>query len=482
MKNKRFIGTFLTAIFASLIAVILYATVFQPKEKLIPVPSEQKMLYTNFSADSNAGIIDFTYAAEKAVHSVVHVKTKSTTRDDYASNPLYEFFFGDRGNMQPRPVMGFGSGVIISDDGYIITNNHVIDKMDEVEIVLNDRRSFSGELVAADPNTDIALLKIKAENLPYLKYGNSDDLKLGQWVLAVGNPYNLTSTVTAGIVSAKARGDLGILRERSQFPIESFIQTDAAVNPGNSGGALVNTAGELVGINTAIASQTGAYSGNSFAVPVSIVKKVISDLMEFGVVQRAILGVTIQDVTQELANEHNIKNVGGVYINGLRDDGAAKEAGIKEGDIILSVNNIPVNSVSQLQEQISLYRPNDKVNLSIERSGKEKQFTVTLRNLQGNTEAVKKDVAVSILGATFSQITNEEKKELNISNGVKIVTLTTGKLMKAGIKEGFIIVRINNKAVSSIDDVNNIISVTRGGVYIEGIYPDGQIAYYAFGL
>ena len=482
MKNKRFLGTFITAILASLVAVIVYATVFQPTtEKLVPVPSEQTMLYANLPINPGAGAVDFTFAAEKTVHSVVHVKTKSTSRDDYANNPLYEFFFGEKGNMPPRPVMGFGSGVIISDDGYIVTNNHVIDKMDEVEIVLNDRRSFKGELVAADPNTDIALLKIKAENLPYLTYGNSDDLKLGQWVLAVGNPYNLTSTVTAGIVSAKGRG-LGIMNERTQFPIESFIQTDAAVNPGNSGGALVNIAGELVGINTAIASQTGAYSGNSFAVPVSIVKKIVSDLMEFGVVQRAFLGVTIQDVTQELANEHNIKNVRGVYINGLRDDGAAKVEGIKEGDIILSVNNVPVNSVSQLQEQISLYRPNDKINLLIESSGKEKQFKVTLRNLEGNTEAVKKDAAVSILGATYAPITDKDRKDLNIRNGVKIATLKSGKLMKAGIKEGFIITRINNKSVTNVDELNSIISATRGGVYVEGIYPDGQIAYYAFGL
>ncbi len=481
MKNKKFFGTILTALLASILAIIAYAAVFQPQEKLVPVESQQKMLYANLPLDPGAGAVDFTYAAEKAVHAVVHVKTKSTSTDNYADNPLYEFFFGDRGNMPSRPVLGFGSGVIISEDGYIVTNNHVIDNMDEVEIVLNDRRSFSGELIAADPNTDLALLKIDAKNLPYLTYGNSDDLKLGQWILAVGNPYNLTSTVTAGIVSAKAR-DIGINRERSPFPIESFIQTDAAVNPGNSGGALVNVAGELVGINSAIASQTGAYSGNSFAVPVSIVKKVVADLMEFGVVQRAILGVTIQDVTQELADEHNIKNINGVYINGLREEGAAVEAGIKEGDIILSVNNVPVNSVSQLQEQISRYRPNDKVDLFINRDNKEKQISVTLRNLEGNTDVVKKDVAVSILGANFAPITSKEKKDLNINNGVKIISLSSGKLMKAGISEGFIITRINNKSVSDVDDINSIISVTRGGVYIEGIYPNGQSAYYAFGL
>lgn len=478
MKNKRFLGTILTAVIAALVAVWVYAKWLQPEQKVVTVPADQKVLYANMPTRENATMADFTVAAEKAVHSVVHVKTKAV-RDDYIYNPFYEFFFGDRDRTQQQPIMGFGSGVIISDDGYIITNNHVIDGMDEIEVVLNDRRSFSADVIGTDPSTDLALLKVDAENLPYLTYGDSDDLRLGEWVLAVGNPYNLTSTVTAGIISAKAR-NINILRE--QFAIESFIQTDAAVNPGNSGGALVNTLGELVGINSAIASRTGAYSGNSFAIPVSIVKKVIGDLKEFGVVQRAILGVTIQDVTQELANENNIDEVNGVYINGLRDGGAAKEAGIKEGDIILAVNNVPVNSVSELQEQISRYRPNDKVDVLVKRNSKQKLYEVTLRNMSGSTDVVKKNESLSLLGASFEPASGDEMKELGINGGVKVVSLKAGKLLKAGVREGFIITKINNTPVKSVKDIKDVIEKIDGGVYIEGIYPDGLIAYYAFGM
>lgn len=467
----------MTAMIASLIAVLAYAKWFQPEQEIVEVPVQPKMLYANMPSASNEGAVDFVNAAEKAVHAVVHVKTKAM-RDNYSYNPFYEFFFGEKEESSRQPVMGFGSGVIISDDGYIVTNNHVIDNMDEIEVVLNDKRSFVAQVIGTDPSTDLALLKIEEDDLPFLTYGDSDYLKLGQWVLAVGNPYNLTSTVTAGIVSAKAR-NINILPE--QFAIESFIQTDAAVNPGNSGGALVNVNGELVGINAAIASRTGSYSGNSFAIPVSIVRKVVSDLMEYGVVQRAILGVTIQDITQELADEYNISELEGVYINGLREDGAAKKAGLKAGDIILSVNNIPVNNVSELQEQISKYRPNDQVHVVIKRDNKKKPFDVTLRNMNGNTEIVKKNIAVSVLGASFAALTDDDKKELGIENGVRVVSLKSGKLMKAGVREGFIILKINNKIVTEADEVEEIIKKISGGVYLEGIYPNGMKAYYAFG-
>ena len=467
----------MTAVFASILAVLAYAKWIQPEPKVVEVPVEPRMLYANMPAASSVGSVDFIDAADKAVHAVVHVKTKAM-RDNYAYNPFYEFFFGERDQMPSQPVMGFGSGVIISEDGYIVTNNHVIDKMDEIEVVLNDKRSFTATVVGTDPSTDLALLKIEQDELSYLNYGNSDYLQLGQWVLAVGNPYNLTSTVTAGIVSAKAR-NIGILPE--QFAIESFIQTDAAVNPGNSGGALVDVDGNLVGINTAIASRTGSYSGNSFAIPVSIVKKVVADLTEFGIVQRAILGVTIQDITQELAKENNITELKGVYINGLRDNGAAKKAGIKTGDIIISVNNIAVNNVSELQEQISKYRPNDQVNVIVKRDNKEKPFDVTLRNMSGSTEVVKKNIAVSVLGANFASLSEEEKKELGIDKGVKVINISAGKLMKAGVREGFIITKINNKVVSEANEVEEIIKKINGGVYLEGIYPNGMKAYYAFG-
>lgn len=477
MKTRYFAGMILTAVIAALVAVWAYAKFVQPDVQVVTVPSEQKILYTGLKEGSGTHLIDFTNAAEKTVHAVVHVKTKAM-REGYSYNPFYEFFFGER-QMQPQPVMGFGSGVIISSDGYIITNNHVISGMDKIEVVLNDRRALNAEVIGTDPSTDLALLKVDARDLPFLAYGNSDQLRLGEWVLAVGNPYNLTSTVTAGIVSAKAR-NINILQD--QAPIESFIQTDAAVNPGNSGGALVNTAGELVGINTAIASRTGAYSGNSFAIPVSIVKKVIADLMEFGVVQRAILGVTIQDVTQEVANENNIKKIEGVLINGIREKGAAEEAGLKTGDVILSVNGAQVNSVSELQEQISRYRPKDKVDLLVKRDGKEKQFEVVLRNMSGSTDVVKKNEAISLLGASFEPATSAELKKLKLEYGVKVANLTAGKLMKAGIRQGFIITRINNSPIRTVDDIKNVLDKVDGGVYVEGVYPDGMVAYYAFGM
>ena len=476
MKTKGILSALATSIIAAIIAVVVYASFFQPEVRVIKEPAPQKAELTGLREPLAAETMDFTEAAEKAVHAVVHVKVKSQASYNY--NPFYEFFFGEKPNMQPEPVMGFGSGVIISPDGYIVTNNHVVDGSTDIEVVLNDRRSFPAEVIGADPSTDIALVKIKATDLPYMVYGNSDDLRLGQWVLAVGNPYNLTSTVTAGIVSVKAR-NISILGESS---IESFIQTDAAVNPGNSGGALVNTHGELVGINTAIASRTGSYSGNSFAVPVNIAKKVVADLKEFGQVQRAILGVTIQDISQELAEDHHLENLKGVYINGIRDGGTAKEAGIKAGDVILSVNEVPVNSVSELQEQISKFRPNDKVNIVINRDNKEKTFEVVLRNMEGDTGVVKKDDSLAILGASLEPASDELKQQLGIKYGVKVTSLKSGKLMKAGVREGFVITQINNKPVTSIDDIKSVLSKTKGGVYMEGIYSDRTIAYYAFGL
>lgn len=477
MKTKGFIITFLMSVVVAVIAVYAYSRFVKPEVKVITADSQQKMVYANLPQGQVNQVPDFTYAAEKAVHAVVHVKTKSMK--SYGYNPFYEFFFGERQYMQPQPQMGFGSGVIISSDGYIITNNHVIDESDEIEVVLNDKRSFIASVVGTDKSTDLALLKIEAKDLPIIPYGNSDDLKLGQWVLAIGNPYNLTSTVTAGIVSAKAR-NINILNDRSA--IEAFIQTDAAVNPGNSGGALVNTNGELVGINTAIASQTGSYVGNSFAIPVSIVKKVIADLKEYGAFQRAVMGVEIMDVTQELAREKKIDKLEGVYIANLSENSAAEDAGIKEGDIILSVNNVPVNSSAELQEQISKYRPNDKINVLIRRDNKDKVYNVTLRNLSGTTGIVKKGDIISTVGASFEPITSEDKEELGIRSGVRVVSVSAGKFKEAGVKPGFIITHMNNKSVTSVDEIKDFLSRVKGGVYLEGVYPNGTRAYYAFGM
>jgi len=345
---------------------------------------------------------------------------------------------------------------------------------------LNDKRTFPAKIIGTDPTTDISLLKIDAENLLFISYGNSDDLKIGEWVLAVGNPFNLTSTVTAGIVSAKAR-NINILSQN--FAIESFIQTDAAVNPGNSGGALVNTRGELVGINTAIASKTGSYIGYSFAIPVNIVKKIIADIIEFGEVQRAYIGISIQDIDADKAKELGLDKIVGVYVSGATEGGAAKEAGINEGDIITNIGQLPVNSVAELQEQVSKYRPGDKIDVSVVRQSKKKHFEVLLRNKNGNTSIVKTETnEVSVLGCKLQDITPGDKRNLQIRGGEKIVEIGQGKLMKAGVRKGFIITSINRLAVYHVDDFINIINNTQGGVFIEGVYPNGLTAYYAFGL
>jgi len=405
----------------------------------------------------------------------VHVKTEST-KDSY--NPLLEFFYGEQ-YRSSQPVVGFGSGVIISDDGYIVTNNHVIEGSDKVFVTLNDKREFEAKLIGRDPSTDIALLKIKGEGFHFINWGNSDSLQVGEWVLAVGNPFNLTSSVSAGIVSAKGK-NIGIIQD--QYRMESFIQTDAAVNRGNSGGALVDMKGTLVGITSAIISPSGGYAGISFAIPVAIVKKVVDDLIEYGVVQRAILGVSIQDITADLAKEKGLDKIEGVYITDVRPEGAAFAAGIEAGDVILSIDDVKVNSSGELQEHVSRYRPNDKVTVQVKRNGKLKQIEVILRNLQGKTSYVTPGSSIDILGAKFGEVTEAEKSKLGISNGIKVIELKTGKLRAEGIKEGFIITQVNNKIINNSDDLEKIINNTNGGVYIEGIYPNGIIHYYAFGL
>ena len=455
--------------------------------------------------------IDFVYAAEKTVNAVVHVKVESTN-SAYQSNPLLEFFYGYR-DVQPRPVEGYGSGVIISSDGYIITNNHVIEDADAINVTLNDRRTFVAKVVGTDPATDIALIKIEEKGLPYIMYGDSDNLRVGEWVLAVGNPLNLTSTVTAGIVSAKAR-ELGIIsgeprsqspgsRNRPQIPgygnrsqraqsgassmgVESFIQTDAAVNPGNSGGALVNVDGELVGINTAIASRTGAYSGNSFAVPSTIVKKVVSDLMEYGKVQRAYLGVYYSDMTEERANELKMPKIEGIYVEDILPDGAAEKAGIEAGDVILAINGVRLGTSANMKEQLAKYRPNDKIEVTILRKNKENTVKVTLRDESGGTELVsskdEKSVALKDLGAEFRELSSNERSRLGIRNGVKIESISNGKLRKAGVQEGFVIISIDRETIDSEKDIEKAIKNVTGAILVQGIYPNGQRAAYAVQL
>ena len=442
-----------------------------------------------------AAPVDFVEAAEKSVHAVVHIMSKTTpTNSGYGSQgpiDLFEYFFGSR-DITPRqqqPQVGYGSGVIISSDGYIVTNNHVIDGADEIEVTLNDGRTSPAKVIGADPTTDVALIKIEESGLSTIPFGDSDELKVGEWVLAVGNPLNLTSTVTAGIVSAKAR-NLGMNDNRSQqkLSIESFIQTDAAVNPGNSGGALVNTKGELVGINTAILSTSGAFSGYSFAIPTSIVRKVVSDLKEFGTVQRAMLGVTIQAMTSELAKEKKIDMVEGVYVAGVSDRSGAMEAGIEKGDIIVKIQSKKVTSVAALQEEVSKYRPGDEVNLEFIREGKKQEVKVRLLNMQGTT-AVVKTAGMEVLGGAFGELSVQTRRQLNIGYGIQVTGLTDGKLKEAGVRKGFIIMKVNDKRISSVADFEKIVQNVQneGGfgekaLFLVGMYPTGKVCYYAVNL
>ncbi len=451
----------------------------------------QPVRMTNFASVA-AENTDFTVAAEATVHAVVHIKSTSKVQvsDDQYIDP-FEFFFGNRGySRRPQnsvPQVGAGSGVIISSDGYIITNNHVIDGADELEVTLNDNRKYPAKVIGSDPLTDIALIKIDEKDLPTIPFGDSEKLKVGEWVLAVGNPFNLTSTVTAGIVSAKSRS---ISFDRSSISqIQSFIQTDAAVNPGNSGGALVNTKGELVGINTAIYSQTGNFTGYSFAVPISIAGKVAADLKQYGTVQRAVLGVMIQDPQNvEEEKKKDIKVLEGAYVASFAERSSAKEAGLEEGDVIVAVNEVKIKSANALQEQISKYRPGDKVKVKVNRKGTEKSFTVELRNAQGSTEVIKGGNATEILGAAFKELSDAQKKSLNVTYGVEVTGLTNGKMRDAGIKKGFIIMIVNNQKVSSEDDIEKIVDkILKGnseeqGLFIKGFYPNGRTRYYAIDL
>lgn len=440
---------------------------------------------------------DFTKAAESTINGVVSIKSYATPRsygynNDFFNDPFFEYFFGQprqqRRQQQPEQEQqqtGLGSGVIISEDGYIVTNNHVIDGAERLEIVLNDNRTFNATVIGSDPNTDLALIKIEAKDLHVIPMGNSDELKVGEWVLAVGNPHALTSTVTAGIVSAKARNISQLTNGRS-MGIESYIQTDAAVNPGNSGGALVNLDGELVGINSAIYSKTGSYSGYSLAIPTSIVEKVINDIKEYGTVQRAMLGISFSELTSKLAKEKGITAVNsGIYVAKIEERSAAMEGGLEEGDVIIAINNAPTLTTAQMQEQMNKFRPGDKVTIKFIRDNKEETVTVTLRNSEGNTKLTKAG-SVTDLGCAFKEVPAETLRQLEIRNGVQVAGIKNGKFKEAGIKDGFIIIEINNNRVSSLDDVEKIYKeIMKGGdkvMFITGIYPTGKKVYYAVDL
>jgi serine protease Do len=483
MKGKYLLGGLLMAFLGASVALFAYTRIV-PKPAIViskdssNVDAENAKAYLT-SMQTQEGQIDFTFAANLTVHAVVHVHTK-TMVSSQADSPIMEWFYGDRSS-KPREANGYGSGVIISADGYIITNNHVVEGAETVDVTLNDKRTFTAKVVGRDPGSDIALLKIKADNLPFIKYGDSEQLKLGEWVLAVGNPFNLTSTVTAGIVSAKGRS---LNLNEGNYKIESFIQTDAALNMGNSGGALVNTKGQLVGITSAILSPNGAYSGNSFAIPVTIVKKVVDDLREFGEVQRAIIGVNIQDLDADLAAKHNLTEVKGALISRIIPGGSANEAGMKENDVIVKFDGQSVNTVSELQEQVGKHRPGDKATVTYIRNGKETTVPITLKNVAGNTKIVTAQMEIAedeILGARLESLDSNDMNSMNLDYGVKVTEVNKGKFKDIGMAPGYIILSINGKKVKTPDDVRQLTSNGAKLKSIQGILPDGTEFNYAFG-
>ena len=446
--------------------------------------------------------VDLTYAAEKSLPSVVHIlstKNSKVQTIEVQSDPFSDFFsdpFGFFGHpnqgqdgKQKRSVrtpkqQGSGSGVIISTDGYIVTNNHVVADADELTVTLNDNKEYSARIIGTDKTTDLALIKIDAKDLPAITIANSENIKVGEWVLAVGNPFNLTNTVTAGIVSAKGRS-------LYQNGVESFIQTDAAINPGNSGGALVNTRGELIGINAMLYSQTGSFSGYGFAIPTSIMNKVVDDLKKYGTVQRAVIGIQGQDVKnyvdaqKDQGKDVDLGTMEGIYVAKVLEESSAEEAGLKAGDVITAIDGKEMNKMADLQEYLAKKRPGDKVSVSYLRDKKKASKTMTLKNEQGNTQVVKK-ADLDVLGGNFRAITDGQKKQLNIGYGLEVLKVNSGKFKDAGITKGFIIQRVNDTPVKTIEDLQNLVkeaSTSRNPVlYIQGVYPTGKKAYFAVPL
>lgn len=462
----------MVVLFSALGGVLTLGTykLFIEKHQVVfekPAESFPAVLQTNFANEISPSIenTDFTVAAEKTLNSVVHVKNTSVKK---VRDPFTEFFYGQGSGTKQYSQIGTGSGVIISSDGYIITNNHVIRNATDIEVTMNNKKTYKAELIGTDSTNDVALLKIGADDLPYITFGDSDSIKIGEWVLAVGNPYNLTSTVTAGIISAKGR-DLD-----GNSSIDSFIQTDAAVNPGNSGGALVNTRGELIGINTAISSRTGSFIGYSFAVPSNIAKKVIEDIMEYGNVQKAILGVRGGELNNKIAENLHIDKTEGFYISEVTENSGAKNAGLKEKDIIVRLNDVKISTYADLKGYINSKRPNDIITVTYLRDGVEKKTNVTLTKNEVTT--------IQSLGLEIKNLQSSELKKLKISNGVKVTAISNSELIAYGVKEGYILSAINNKKIFSVDDVNDIISNKAQGeiIRIEMLNLDGELERYVF--
>jgi S1-C subfamily serine protease len=496
MNSKRILGTLLIAIVGSLIGIGIYSRFDHGKTIIVQKGPSAPIQNTGLNSPTYSAP-DFRLAAEKSVHAVVHVKVVSQVKQLGYDSPM-DYFFGNPRTFN-REMTGFGSGVIIDQEGHIVTNNHVIDGSNSIEVTLNDGRILKAEVVGRDPQTDIAVIKIKADNLQSLAFGNSNDLQVGDWVLAVGNPFNLTSTVTAGIVSAKGRWELDILSKDGRTPnqlrgqgqnprgqtlnqpksgIESFIQTDAAVNPGNSGGALVNLNGELIGINTAIASQTGSYTGYSFAIPATIARKAVSDIIEFGEVKRVIIGIQGGTVVPETVEKENLKVNKGVYVLDITLDGGAQKAGLKSGDVIVALDGVKINSMGELQEQLAPHRPGEKVMVTVNRKGDEKDFEITLKTATGESKTVGASEFWAYLGADLEKVSDKDLEKLNINGGVRVTKIHEGKFKSAGIPEGFVITNINRAEVNDVQDVKAIIERITGGVFIEGVGTDGKNDYY----
>ena len=456
----------------------------QPAEVVVTNPFDEAANNNNhFVSYSKERYPDLTYAAENAVKAVVNIEVVMTVKGSVGFDPFLQFFGIPQGyyGAPTREAKAGGSGVLITDDGYIVTNHHVVENATKVKVRLNDGRTYDAEIVGSDPTSEVALIKIDDKGLPFLKFGSSDNLRLGEWVLAIGSPFDLPSTITAGIVSAKAR-NLGAIP--SQYSIESFIQTDAAVNPGNSGGALVNTAGELVGINTLIKSETGSYVGYSFAVPSTIVKKVVMDLKEYGVVQRALLGVQYQEVTndfvEQYGKEYGISEIGGAWVAEVTKGGAAEAAGIQKGDVITAIDGVKIDSSARLSEIVAQHRPNDKIKIEIKREGKVKQIEVVLRNTAGKTAPISKDdlYVAGALGGDFADLGEKAARQLGIKGGVRVTAVKEGGfLAKARVRPGFVITHVNEKAVASVADLERISEKVTS---VDGIYPQtGRSASYS---
>jgi serine protease Do len=491
---KRFGSLLLAAILGSTITIVATQWFGTTNNSVIiehvgNVPASQAGYHVNEKGEVVP--MDFVSTAEKVTKAVVHIRSTSEGKTVYRdrtpdTNDPFEFFFGPNGPQQRGPSQSSGSGVIVNANGYIVTNNHVVQGADIVDVTLFDNRTLKAEVVGTDPDTDLAVIKINQKDLPYLSFVNSDDSRVGEWVLAVGNPFNLNSTVTAGIISAKGR-NINIINSRNSnnpqagsTAIESFIQTDAAINPGNSGGALVNMSGGLLGINTAIASPTGVSIGYGFAIPSNIVSKIVEDLLAYGTVQRGWLGIQVQTVDSDLAKQEDLGLTEGAFISGfgdMEDKSAAKEAGLQKGDVIVKLDNTQIKTSSGLIEFIGLKHPGDKVNVTVSRKGAEKSFTVTLKNREGKygtMKPVEKD-AVSSLGIELEDVDSKVLKKLDLASGVKVKALDGGKVARyTDMREGFIITHIDNKAVKSAKEVNDVLKSKKPGdlVTFSGVYED----------